>query len=61
MDHIGNDVHKRESQIYVSPKGVRSSSSGFAPSQSASHPLSYSDFSRGWLPAPNESQSPMTG
>ena len=36
MDHIGIDVHKRDSQIYVLAEGVRSSSSGSAPSRSAS-------------------------
>ena len=40
MDHIGIDVHQRDSQIYILAEGVRSSSSGFAPSPSASRPCS---------------------
>jgi hypothetical protein len=31
MDHIGIDVHKRDSQIYILAEGGRSSSSGSAP------------------------------
>jgi hypothetical protein len=31
MDHIGIDAHKRESQIYILAKGVRSLNSGSAP------------------------------
>jgi hypothetical protein len=40
MDHIGIDVHKRDSQIYILAEGVRSSSSASAPSPSVSPPCS---------------------
>ena len=40
MDHIGIDVHKRESQIYILAEGARSSSGASAPSPSASPPCS---------------------
>ena len=34
MGHVGIDVHKRESQIYISPKEARSSSSASGASRS---------------------------
>jgi len=47
MDHIGIDVHKRDSQIYILAEGGRSSSSGSAPSPSASPPCSGPDLPPG--------------
>ena len=40
MDHIGIDVHKKESQIYILAEGVRSSSGASEPRPSASPPCS---------------------
>jgi len=44
MDHIGVDVHKRESQISIFAEGVRSAHSGSVPSPGASPPC--------WEPGP---------
>ena len=38
MDHIGIDVHKRDSQIYIVAEAVRSSSGASGPNRSASTP-----------------------
>ena len=47
MDHIGIDVQKRESQIYMLADGGAISSSGSAPSLSASPPCSGPGPARG--------------